>query len=185
MHTAKIEKLPERAKFLVRQARRHKWTSGVELGIFRGRLFFALLDHCPQLSMIGVDTWIPGAEDTPFRIKKTAQDTGARSYAQFPLGDYYRQVMQRAATYGERAKILRMLTSEAASYVPNRSVDFVFIDACHEEWAVRQDIERWQVKIRPGGMLCGHDIDMPSVRRAVSSVLDFRKRPDAVWYAYL
>lgn len=183
MRSARLKRsVPGRMKLLATMARRHGWTRGVELGVFKGRLFFYLLDACPALSMIGVDTWAPGEQDTPPRIKKTAADSGARSYEQFPLGQYAHDVAVRAATYGDRATILRMTTLRAAAHVEPRSVDFVFVDACHEEDPVRQDIAAWQSKIREGGWLLGHDSDIPAVHRAIEDMAPgWRGYPDSVW----
>ena len=50
-------------------------------------------------------------------------------------------------------------------------MDFVFIDADHRYESVKADIRAWVPKLRPGGMLSGHDIDYPSVLRAVSELV--------------
>jgi predicted O-methyltransferase YrrM len=49
------------------------------------------------------------------------------------------------------------------------SCDFVFIDADHSYEAVLRDIDAWWPKVRPGGMLAGHDVHhtMPGVQQAV------------------
>jgi hypothetical protein len=51
------------------------------------------------------------------------------------------------------------LTSVAASSAPSRpaEVDFVYIDGNHGYRAVSEDIRAWWPKIRPGGVLGGHD----------------------------
>lgn len=62
----------------------------------------------------------------------------------------------------------------AATRFPDQSVSFVFIDADHAYHAVKNDITTWLPKVRIGGTLAGHDIDLPDVRRAVGELL-----PDA------
>jgi predicted O-methyltransferase YrrM len=52
----------------------------------------------------------------------------------------------------------------------NESLDFVFIDACHEYENVITDINAWLPKIRPGGLLCGHDKDMDGVKKATQEL---------------
>jgi hypothetical protein len=63
-----------------------------------------------------------------------------------------------------------MATADAAPLVPDGWADFVFIDAGHSYEAVRQDIELWADKVRPGGWLGGHDYHpkFPGVIRAVN-----------------
>lgn len=62
-------------------------------------------------------------------------------------------------------------SAEAASLHEDGSVDFCFIDADHTEAAVRRDILAWLPKLRPGGILAGHDIDCPSVHAAVTATV--------------
>jgi len=57
-----------------------------------------------------------------------------------------------------------------ASQVEDHSLDFAFIDADHMEAPVRKDIEAWRPKVKQGGMLLGHDVHLPSVRRAVDDL---------------
>ena len=52
------------------------------------------------------------------------------------------------------------------------SLDFVFIDACHTYQAVKKDISSWLPKVKPGGILAGHDIGTyRSVAQAVGEML--------------
>lgn len=44
---------------------------------------------------------------------------------------------------------------------------FVFIDASHEYKDVANDLSHWIPKVKPGGILAGHDWDMKGVSRAV------------------
>jgi SAM-dependent methyltransferase len=46
---------------------------------------------------------------------------------------------------------------EAALLVPDASLDFVYIDACHHEPFISRDLELWWLKVRPGGVFAGHD----------------------------
>lgn len=57
----------------------------------------------------------------------------------------------------------------AAPNFENESLDLVFIDADHSYEAVKADIAAWEPKVRPGGILCGHDYGVfPGVTRAVN-----------------
>ena len=51
------------------------------------------------------------------------------------------------------------------------SLDFVFIDGDHSTEAVTADIEAWLPKLKPDGVLAGHDAARESVRSGVRSRL--------------
>jgi hypothetical protein len=50
-------------------------------------------------------------------------------------------------------------SAEAANRYPDKSLDFVFIDADHREESVVRDLQAWWPKVKPGGLLAGHDFD--------------------------
>jgi hypothetical protein len=61
--------------------------------------------------------------------------------------------------------------AEAAARYADQSVDFCFIDCEHTAAAVRRDILAWLPKMKPGGLLAGHDIDCSAVHESVTAVL--------------
>lgn len=54
-------------------------------------------------------------------------------------------------------KPLKLSSMDAVVKFKDNSLDFVFIDAGHEYDAVKQDILAWYPKVKPGGVLAGHD----------------------------
>jgi predicted O-methyltransferase YrrM len=59
-------------------------------------------------------------------------------------------------------EIIKTVTSDsakAARLFSDGHFDLVFIDADHRYDAVRADIAAWRRKVRPGGILCGHDCE--------------------------
>ena len=154
------------------------WTAGAEVGVLRGDTFFHVLDRAPGLRMVGVDRW-------RFADEINADQPGHRSYRAYPLPEYRESVLQRAATYGERARVIEADTVGAAASVEDGSLDFAFIDADHTESAVRADIAAWLPKLKPTGWLMGHDYanaHFPGVKAAVDDILPgVREWPDYVW----
>lgn len=62
---------------------------------------------------------------------------------------------------------------KAAARFANSSVDFVWIDADHSYDGVRKDIFAWLPKIKPGGLIAGHDYyDQPEKNNFVQSAID-------------
>lgn len=70
-------------------------------------------------------------------------------------------------------KVVRKPSSEAAELYEDGSLDFVFIDAGHTYSEVKEDIKLWARKVKPGGLLAGHDYSkhFPGVIKAVKELL--------------
>jgi predicted O-methyltransferase YrrM len=69
----------------------------------------------------------------------------------------------------------------ASGFFSDASLHFVFIDAAHDEASVRSDITHWLPKIKPGGILAGHDIHAPGVAAAVAALLPGWERVGPCW----
>lgn len=78
-------------------------------------------------------------------------------------------------------------SSLASSLFSDRSIDMLFIDACHETDAVLDDIDGWIPKLAPGAIIAGDDHGWPSVAQAVSQrFADARVTPSGcVWWTEL
>ena len=50
-----------------------------------------------------------------------------------------------------------MTSLEAAPLIPDHSLDFAYVDARHDYASVLEDLEAWFPKVKPGGILAGHD----------------------------
>lgn len=158
---AHLVKSTNQRAVLIGLVQKHGWTKGAEIGVLKGKTLFSLLDACPYLFMIGVDQW----KRLPLR-----SDENAETYADFDMPNIGRKVQQTALQYGKRCQILNGDSVSCAAEVENASLDFVFIDADHTEAGVRRDIAAWRQKVRAGGMLLGHDVYWPTVRRAIDDL---------------
>jgi predicted O-methyltransferase YrrM len=73
-----------------------------------------------------------------------------------------------------RVRVLKMDSVEASEVLAateGRTLDLVFLDGDHSYEGVRRDILAWLPLVRPGGILSGHDLNWPGVRRAVEELL--------------
>ena len=149
---------------------------GAEIGVAEGRFSAALLDLCPDLKLWGFDNYLPGyrtwmgSEWSPDAVSKNKEMA---------------QIVVRR--YRPRFTLVEKSSVEAASWLDDASLDFVFIDADHSYDAVRADIKAWTPKLRDGGWMTGHDYDperFPGVVRAVEERFpEFHLGDDFTWMA--
>ncbi len=88
---------------------------------------------------------------------------------------------KRAKIFPGRIIKCKSASPAAARLFPDFSFDCVYIDGAHNETAVTDDIRAWIWKIRPGGILAGHDyghMDYGGVKRAVDKHFG---KPDALY----
>jgi len=55
-----------------------------------------------------------------------------------------------------------MTSLDASNKFADSTLDFVYVDGCHQYESVLQDMSIWWPKIRPGGILAGHDYVTPN-----------------------
>lgn len=80
--------------------------------------------------------------------------------------EFFTQTKQRMEPFKDKAKFLRMTTTQAAEKVPDDSLDYVYVDARHDYCGVQEDLRNWWPKLRRGGIFAGHDYltaDSPAV----------------------
>jgi hypothetical protein len=70
---------------------------------------------------------------------------------------------------------------EVLSSFPDSSLDFIFLDGDHSEETVTTEIELAIRKIKPTGIIGGHDYDVPSVKSAVDKFLPVKDYEGHVW----
>jgi hypothetical protein len=164
-----------REHFLAELAICENFTRMAELGLWKGRTFLHLLKSCPNLTIIGVDTWSVKDE--------SLDEPGFQDYRHWDMKTYELDVRTNAEQFGKRAMILKMDTVQASAFVEDGSLDCVFIDADHTSVGVKREIEAWKPKIRPGGYLTGHDCDWPSVRTVIDELVPgWNTATDNVWW---
>ncbi len=87
-----------------------------------------------------------------------------------------------ACDVSEFVRPMQMPSVQAARKFANGSLAFVFIDGDHLDAAA--DIAAWWPKIKRGGALAGHDIDMDSVARDVqASGIPYERVSERCWIA--
>lgn len=176
---------PLRARILARLALEQGWRSLAELGVLHARTTEHLLQHCPDLRIVAVDTWAAGdpALDPPSGVKRrSAEDSGYRSYADVDMEAAYEWALSLAVRYPRRLQVMRMDTVSAAERVPERGFDAVFVDADHRPDAVLADIRAWLPNIKADGWVTGHDWDYHHIGALLARVAPTHQRHEGgVW----
>lgn len=118
---------------------------GAEIGVAEGKFSEVLLASNPALRLICADLWA-----TYYSQQRKLKDDAMQDWA-------WDEAHKRLEPYGERVTWMRMPSDQAAGHIPDGSLDFVYIDADHTFDWVMLDLIYWSRKVRPGGIISGHD----------------------------
>ncbi len=82
---------------------------------------------------------------------------------------YRRRMFTQIAPFGERVRILNITSEQAASILPDKTFDYIYIDGDHHYENVMNDLKWWSAKVGERGYLAGHDFkkEFPEVMKAV------------------
>lgn len=89
-------------------------------------------------------------------------------------GDTREDFLNNTMLVNDYIFLIDMLSWDASERFQDRSVDFCFIDAAHDYKSKRKDIEAWLPKMKPGGIISGHDYtpNMDGYNRTYDAVND-------------
>jgi hypothetical protein len=142
----------------------------VEVGSWKGRstscLAVEIANSKKDITLYAVDTWEGSVEHMESAEKEslpTLYETFLRNMV--PVEEYYLP--------------LKLTSTEASKKFKDGTLKFVFLDASHEYEDVKRDIEDWMPKVKPGGILAGHDYYpedqydwFPGVKKAVNETIE-------------
>lgn len=138
--------------------------TAVELGVQQGLFSDFLLTEWAGSCLISVDPWLES--DDYDDIANVPQEMHEQRYE---------ETLSRLAKHGERSKVWRQTAAEASAAVAAESLDFIYLDARHDYASVKEEILTWYGKLRPGGIIAGHDYldgDLPEGEFGVKSAVD-------------
>lgn len=119
---------------------------GAEIGVEKGIYSETLLKANPGLHLSSIDPW-----------KASVYEPGIQGvdYSQIHFDRCYRIAKKRLSPFN--CRIIRKESLEAVGDFADNFLDFVYIDGNHEFVNLANDIHSWQKKVRPGGIVAGHD----------------------------
>jgi hypothetical protein len=136
-----------------------EFKKGAEIGVKLGKYSEELCEGIPGVDLKSIDPYIPDPLVSWDEMEK-----------RFVLAKY------NLERFG--ISIIKKTSVQAADEdVPINSLDFVYIDADHSFNSVMQDIILWTDRVRPFGIVSGHDYDNEEVRLAVdtyTNIHDYR-----------
>jgi len=150
------------------------FTTGAEIGCANGATTYHLLRFCPQLRLIAVDKWTKVEVGTDVDGCTVCEGYDGRAGDNCTGWDPvkgFAKFNTITRPYSRYLTVLKGDSSTMAGKVEDDSLDFVFIDADHRYEAVIKDLAAWVPKLKSGGILCGHDIHLVGVRKAIDEKL--------------
>jgi Methyltransferase domain len=155
----------------------HRFTDGsrfLEVGSFLGRSLCSLGEVTRRsgksFTLIGVDTCRGSGVEGP-RGKDyhgAAVAAGGGTFA----GALHKNIIE--CGYGELISLIVADSVTASTFFADRSLDWVHLDARHDQEHLRADIAAWRPKVKGDGWLSGDDYDpvkWPEVVNAVQELL--------------
>ena len=119
----------------------------VELGVDRGESYFAFCQAAAEnetgTRAFGVDAW------------RGDQHAGGYDETTFAQVSAHNQ-----ANYNAFSTLLRSSFDDVLDKFDPESIDVLHIDGLHTEDAIRHDVAGWLPKLRPGGLLLLHDVNV-------------------------
>mmetsp|Transcript_426 Transcript_426/g.596 ORF Transcript_426/g.596 Transcript_426/m.596 type:complete len:307 (+) Transcript_426:172-1092(+) len=121
--------------------------TAVEVGVQKGLFAKRMLDKwkaCTEYKLVDLWGMEQGYEEPGNHSKKWHEMV-------------YNEAKRRMKPYMDKVEFFPMRSTEAANKLKDNHFDFIYLDARHDYCAVKEDIEHYWPKVRPGGILAGHD----------------------------
>ncbi|KKK91163.1 hypothetical protein LCGC14_2715710 [marine sediment metagenome] len=181
IYYAEINKFSNYHEFYDWISEREDFKKFVEVGVWKGQgvvhLANALIDRGrDDFEIIAVDLF----EDL-WKYKDYE-----KKYEGYKVKDIHKMFEYNTRPVKDYITKVKGYSDKVADKYEDESIDFVFIDADHEQEQVRADILAWLPKVRKGGIISGHDYvaSQQGVIKAVNSIWrkDRKFYKGYVWY---
>jgi len=128
---------------------------GAEIGIRYGGHSLTILKHLPMKRLYLIDP-------------QQGYD-GIDGYHRRGFKEIRKGLKRNLNAYSDKLVFIRKMSENAVDDIPD-NMDFIYIDGNHDYEYVKKDVDMYYPKIKKGGVLCGHDFQLPDVARAVSEL---------------
>ena len=185
----------DRYRVISRFALQNNWEQGLELGVWVGTTTLFLMRNT-NVRMTCVDAW-EVQDDNPeydwqynkkpvFKNGKLVRLEEFKHEGQVWDHDANeKKFRQEAEQWGDRIKIIKGRSLNVIDQIADQSMDFIFHDSDHSYPFVKNEIEAYLPKLKPGGYSMGDDYNWTPVKRSVREAfgLNYGVTGKDVWYA--
>lgn len=119
-----------------------------EVGVLRGEFSKHILETWKGQMLYMVDPWLHQSDSVYVDLNNAEQDVQDGHMA---------TALRNVQAHAGRFQLLRDFSVNASRLLVDDDLDWVYLDADHSYSAVAEDLRAWWPKVRPGGVLAGHD----------------------------
>ena len=142
---------------------------GIEIGSYAGESAEMFVNSGAFKTLYCIDPWIPDYDPSDSTCDDgmlLAEDAFDKRFSGSPVV----------------VKIKKM-SSDAVALFEDCGSDFIYIDGNHQYDYVKQDLQLYVPKIKPGGIIAGHDYGGPTTPGVTQAVDEFFGKPPIKRYA--
>ena len=166
----------EEQTFLYNLAKKYNGGKIAEIGSWKGRSSQALLTGNKDGQVFCIDTWKGSIDERDSTNWMAKQE------------DVFAQFQENTKNF-TNLSIVKLESVKAAEMFEDNYFDVVFVDAGHDYKSICDDIDAWLLKVKKGGVFCGHDY-MPDTWQSIIEAVDEELgKPDevhgTVWVKYV
>lgn len=131
-----------------------------EVGVLYGDTCLTILNNCSIKKYYAIDLWksYDGYDDEVWFIPKILRLAGDKILKEF----------KEKISKFPQVEIIREWSELAHKHIKDGELDFCFIDANHDYQYAYSDVKLYLPKVKKGGIICGDDWVLESVREAVT-----------------
>lgn len=127
----------------------------VEVGVWNADYSVKICNRLSPQKFYGIDPYV-SYDNAP------GMNVGYETEA--ALEETYQKACKKLPS---NATLIRDFSVNAAEQFEDDSIDLVYIDGDHNYESVSADIEAWYPKVKPGGIISGHDYIEKNVKRNI------------------
>ncbi|NQS89087.1 class I SAM-dependent methyltransferase [Patescibacteria group bacterium] len=144
---------------------------GAEIGIRYGNNAKTMLIYLPLSQLYLIDSY------------EAYLDWDGSFFSQNIQDKTWRMAHKKLSKYKEKLIWIRKTSNQAVKDIKDNSLDFCYIDGNHEYKYVVEDMFNYWIKVRPGGILGGHDIAIRHIPGVAKALFEFlRQHNKCKWY---